>query len=326
MKKSLVLGTSLVLMLLAGCQDMDNSQSEEDTNSDQESHEESHNHSEHDHSEHADAEDVQSVEIEGLNDHYHSGDSVELSVADDFEEEGHWHWYKQVDEEDWEMIEGEFDSTISFEAVDGESIKASYYNEDHTLLAESEPVEIHIDDHNSDIYHGYFEDSQVEDREITDWVGSWQSVYPYLESGELDEVFEHKAEDGDMSAEEYKEYYTTGYETETDNIEIKEDGTFSFISDDNTITGQYDYDGYEILEYEAGNRGVRFIFKKADGDDDAPEYIQFSDHIISPEKSGHYHLYWGDDRDELLEEVDHWPTYYPESQSIDDIKKDMLQH
>ena len=94
------------------------------------------------------------------------------------------------------------------------------------------------------------------------------------------------------------------------------------------MTGDYQYDGYEILNYEAGNRGVRFIFELADDDsDDAlPHYIQFSDHSIYPTDAGHYHLYWGDDREALLEELTHWPTYYPSSLSGEEIVDEMLAH
>ena len=70
--------------------------------------------------------------------------------------------------------------------------------------------------------HGYshFADSDVEDRSLTDWSGDWQSVYPYLEDGELDEVMERKAENGDKTAEEYKAYYETGYKTDVEKIVI----------------------------------------------------------------------------------------------------------
>ena len=55
------------------------------------------------------------------------------------------------------------------------------------------------------IYEGYFEDNQVKDRPLSDWTGDWQSVYPYLQDGTLDEVFAYKAKHkGKMSAKEYK--------------------------------------------------------------------------------------------------------------------------
>jgi len=182
------------------------------------------------------------------------------------------------------------------------------------------------DDEMSQIYDGYFEDDQIEDRPLSDWEGDWQSVYPYLLSGDLEEVFADKAADNDdMTAEEYEEYYKVGYETNVDRIVIEGD-TFTFYENGEESTSEYTYDGYEILDYEKGNRGVRFIFERTDESEDMPQYIQFSDHDIYPTNAHHYHLYWGDDRDELLEEVTNWPTYYPSEMDADDIVNEMIAH
>ena len=184
----------------------------------------------------------------------------------------------------------------------------------------------HDHNHDSDIYSGYFEDEQIKDRSLSDWEGDWQSVYPYLQDGTLDEVFANKAESGDKTAEEYKAYYEIGYETEVDRIVI--DGSnVSFFANGEEMSGDYQYDGYEILNYEAGNRGVRFIFElEGEGAEELPQYIQFSDHSIYPTDADHYHLYWGDDREALLEEVTHWPTYYPSDLDGEEIVEEMMAH
>ncbi|TIU09386.1 MAG: ZinT family metal-binding protein, partial [Mesorhizobium sp.] len=102
--------------------------------------------------------------------------------------------------------------------------------------------------------------------------------------------------------------------------------TVKFFKDGKPLEARYASDGYEILTYEKGNRGVRFIFKKTEGDAATPQYIQFSDHKIAPEAAGHYHLYWGKDRAALLDEVTNWPTYYPSSLSADEIVREMMAH
>lgn len=181
------------------------------------------------------------------------------------------------------------------------------------------------DDARSQISKGYFEDSQIAPRALSDWEGEWQSVLPLLQDGTLDPVMADKAAHGDKSAAEYKAYYETGYATDTDAITIKGD-QISFTSKGETATGTYASDGYEVLTYEKGNRGVRFIFKKTAGDAAAPAFIQFSDHIIAPEKSGHFHLYFGDDRAALLQELTNWPTYYPASLSGAEIVSEMIAH
>lgn len=176
------------------------------------------------------------------------------------------------------------------------------------------------------IYEGYFKDNQVKDRQLTDWEGDWQSVYPYLQDGTLDPVFEHKAEEKDeMTAAEYKKYYTTGYQTDVSRITIGED-TIDFYKGKHKISAKYHYDGKEILTYKKGNRGVRFIFKKVSGDKEAPEYVQFSDHNIAPKLAEHFHIYMGNDRAQLLKEMDHWPTYYFSDMSGKDIAHEMMAH
>jgi zinc transport system substrate-binding protein len=198
---------------------------------------------------------------------------------------------------------------------------------DHDHDGEKHHDHDHADsDETKGIAEGYFEDSQVKDRPLSDWEGDWQSVFPYLEDGTLDEVFEHKAEhEGEKTAEEYKEYYTKGYKTDVDRIVIKGD-TVSFYKNGKDASGTYGYDGYEILTYEAGNRGVRYIFKLQGEEEGLPRYIQFSDHIIEPTEAGHYHLYWGDDREALLDEVVNWPTYFPSEMDGHDIAHDMIEH
>lgn len=173
--------------------------------------------------------------------------------------------------------------------------------------------------------NGYFEDQDVEERPLTNWENEWQSVYPYLQDGTLDEVFEHKAKDGDKTAAEYKEYYEVGYETDVTKIDITAE-TITFHKGKEKVTGTYEADGYEILTYEKGNRGVRYIFKQVDPKSTAPKYVQFSDHIIKDETSHHFHIYMGDDRTKLLEELENWPTYYPATLSGHDIAHEMIAH
>lgn len=182
------------------------------------------------------------------------------------------------------------------------------------------------DEEAEQIYAGYFDDSQVKDRPLSDWKGDWQSVYPYLQDGALDKVFSYKAEqEADMTFEEYKEYYSEGYQTDVDRVVIEED-TVTFFKDGEEYSGEYINDGYEILTYDAGNRGVRYSFKLVEGVDELPHYIQFSDHNIYPYEADHYHLYWGGDREELFDEVINWPTYYPSEMDGHGIAHEMIAH
>ncbi|WP_201711820.1 ZinT family metal-binding protein [Dolosigranulum pigrum] len=271
---------------------------------------------------------AQTVDIEGLQDHYHTGDKVKLIAKGDG---AAWQW---VDGNDQVIGDSEM---LEIDAKDGLQVKAQALDDNDQIIGESDLMEIHIDDHHgtdgdevaSRIYSGFFYNDEIEARELSDWEGQWQSVHTYLADGDLDEVMEHKAEaadDPEKTTEYYKEYYTKGYETDIQYIDIH--GSEVTFTDEKgeQQSADYEHDGHEVLEYERGNRGVRFVFKRVGDNDKMPKYIQFSDHAIAPQEALHYHLYWGDDRQELLDEVEHWPTYYPIDYTIEQIKADMMAH
>lgn len=218
-------------------------------------------------------------------------------------------------------------SMVGCGSAKGDSSKLSSASSSSEAISETETDHDHEHAHTkTPATEGIFDDSEVADRSLSDWSGEWQSVFPYLKDGTLDEVFEHKAEAGEKTTEEYKEYYTIGYQTEVEKIDIY-DELISFYQDGEWVAGNYSYAGYKILTYESGKKGVRYLFDKVEGDEKAPRSVQFSDHIIAPEKSAHYHIYFGDtSQEELLKEMDNWPTYYPASLSADDIVHEMLYH
>ncbi|WP_105145557.1 zinc ABC transporter substrate-binding protein AdcA [Streptococcus suis] len=177
------------------------------------------------------------------------------------------------------------------------------------------------------VYNGYFEDSAIKDRTLSDYAGEWQSVYPYLLDGTLDQVWDYKAKiKGGMTAEEYKAYYDAGYKTDVDQINIT-DNTMEFVVGDKKEKFTYKYVGYKILTYKKGNRGVRFLFEATDANAGNYKYVQFSDHNIAPVKTGHFHIYFGgESQEKLLEELENWPTYYPVGLTGLEIGQEMLAH
>ena len=111
------------------------------------------------------------------------------------------------------------------------------------------------------VQKGYFEDSQVKDRSLANYAGDWKSVYPYLQDGTLDQVFDYKAKlNPTMTAAEYKEYYTKGYQTDIDRIKIDKD-SMEFYQKGSSKKYTYKYVGKHILTYKKGNRGVRYLFE-----------------------------------------------------------------
>ncbi len=82
--------------------------------------------------------------------------------------------------------------------------------------------------------NGIFDDANVQNRTLSDWDGVWQSVYPLLQSGKLDPVFQKKADaDKTKTFAEIKDYYHKGYATDIEMIGI-EDGIVEFHRNNET--------------------------------------------------------------------------------------------
>lgn len=177
------------------------------------------------------------------------------------------------------------------------------------------------------VANGYFEDVDIKDRTLSDYAGDWQSVYPYLKDGSLDQVFDYKAKlKGDKTAAEYKAYYEAGYQTDVSHIEIT-DKTMTFTVDGKKKTYPYRYVGKHTLTYSKGNRGVRYLFESTDPDAGEFRYVQFSDHNIAPTKTEHFHIFFGgESQEKLYDQLENWPTYYPADLTGQEIAQEMLAH
>ncbi|MBY5034250.1 ZinT/AdcA family metal-binding protein [Streptococcus gallolyticus] len=177
------------------------------------------------------------------------------------------------------------------------------------------------------VYNGYFADADIKDRELSDYAGEWQSVYPLLQDGTLDQIFDYKAKlKGDMTAEEYKSYYDTGYKSDISNINIK-GNTMEFVVNGKSEKHTYKYAGYKVLNYKKGNRGVRFLFEATDANPGQFKYVQFSDHGIAPSKAFHFHIFYGNtSQEEILNELENWPTFYPSDKTGFEIAQEMMAH
>ena len=116
-------------------------------------------------------EEVGKIEINGLADHYHTGDTIELSAVPENEDEAlHWHWYTRESEDaEWEAAVGQQTQDFVGEAtVDGLEIKAALVDENDGIKAESESVKMTINDHHGEEHHYHDEDDHNHDHEESD--------------------------------------------------------------------------------------------------------------------------------------------------------------
>ena len=91
---------------------------------------------------------------------------------------------------------------------------------------------------------------------MSDYVGNWQSVYPFLEDGTFDQVFDYKAKlTGKMTKDEYKAYYQKGYQTDVTKINIT-DNTMEFIQGGQSKKYTYKYVAVYFGKRYGWTRGI----------------------------------------------------------------------
>ena len=184
----------------------------------------------------------------------------------------------------------------------------------------------HEHDHSKEV--STFEDNEVQDRPLSDWEGDWQSAYPLVLDGTLDEAWEAMAETkGKMTAEEYKEYYKTGYETDIKSVKIDGDNITYTYDNGKTVSSDYKYTGYFIQDWSGGTRAAMYRFEAEDKNSGAPVYIEINDHMIEPAEAEHFHLRMSNESyDAIVDPEKYWPTFFPADMSGEDICDHLAGH
>ena len=207
-----------------------------------------------------------------------------------------------------------------------EDVLAALGNEELVVVEASEGVFL-LEGHGHGHDHESFTEADVEDRTIADFAGEWQSIYPYMLDGTLDEALEHAAEEGDMTVEELSEYYKSGFETDIDRLVVEGNSmTFHTAEGETTIT--YEYDGFVFLNYEDMDAQSALYRFKAVGDvDGALKYVLFADHNHEAGPAEHFHLNFSEDGNITTEQtLEKFATYFPASFTGAQIAEEMAAH
>ncbi|WP_265576133.1 ZinT/AdcA family metal-binding protein [Proteus sp. CD3] len=140
-------------------------------------------------------------------------------------------------------------------------------------------------------------------------------------SGELDEVLQKKAE----TKKDKKRLKSTEPITHKD----KTVGYFIIIEfhrGENVDSCEYHYDGYRILHYESGKKGVRFFSAVMMPKAKHLNLFNLATILLRQRKQGTSIYIWAIYRKMNYLKTSNWPTYYPYSMKADDIVHEMLYH
>ena len=183
----------------------------------------------------------------------------------------------------------------------------------------------HAHDHSKEV--STFEDDEVQDRSLPDWEGSWQSAYPFALDGTLDDAFAAMAEEGEMTADEYKTYYQNGYKTDITNINIEGDHIAFTYEDGKKVGSDYKYIGYYIQNWSTGTKAAMYRFEAVDRTSGAPIYIEFNDHMIESAAPEHFHIRMSNESfDAIVDPEKSWPTFFPADMTGEDLCEHMEGH
>ena len=183
----------------------------------------------------------------------------------------------------------------------------------------------HAHDHSKEV--STFEDHEVQDRSLSDWAGSWQSAYPFALDGTLDDAFAAMAEEGEMTADEYKTYYQNGYKTDITNIDIEGDHIAFTYEDGKKVGSDYKYIGYYIQNWSTGTKAAMYRFEAVDRTSGAPVCIEFNDHMIESAAPEHFHIRMSNESfDAIVDPEKSWPTFFPADMTGEDLCEHMEGH
>ena len=183
----------------------------------------------------------------------------------------------------------------------------------------------HAHDHSKEV--STFEDHEVQDRSLSDWAGSWQSAYPFALDGTLDDAFAAMAEEGEMTADEYKTYYQNGYKTDITNIDIAGDHIAFTYEDGKKVGSDYKYIGYYIQNWSTGTKAAMYRFEAVDRTSGAPICVEFNDHMIESAAPEHFHIRMSNESfDAIVDPEKSWPTFFPADMTGEDLCEHMEGH
>ena len=165
----------------------------------------------------------------------------------------------------------------------------------------------HHDDHGGDHHeHGHDHDEEITEadikpRSVSEFAGEWQSLYPVLMTGALDEYVEFQAEKKSISVKDSRAEIEAKWNCRIKTIKIKGDEITLIYDNGKKESGSYKYAGFATKKNDQGKiSSIRHKFSLVKGN--GPKYVMLNDHGYKPVKSvEHFHIYFGNNNfDELL--------------------------
>lgn len=149
-------------------------------------------------------------------------------------------------------------------------------------------------EHSHEVAHSAeIHEHDIKERKLSEFNGEWQSLYPVLVSGKLEEYVEHQAEEKGKSEKEMQKEIEAKWNCGVKLVKVSGNKITLTYDDGKSVSGSYSYAGYAVRKNDEGKiTNVRYKFESKDKN--APKYVMFNDHGFAPaEKVAHFHFYFG---------------------------------
>lgn len=167
---------------------------------------------------------------------------------------------------------------------------------DHDHDAHEHEAHEHGHDHDEEIT-----EADIKPRAVSEFAGEWQSLYPVLMTGALDEYVEFQAEKKSISVKDSRAEIEAKWNCGIKTIKIKGDEITLIYDNGKKESGSYKYAGFATKKNDQGKiSSIRHKFSLVKGN--SPKYVMLNDHGHEPVKSvEHFHIYFGNNNfDELV--------------------------
>jgi len=143
-------------------------------------------------------------------------------------------------------------------------------------------------------------EADIMPREVSEFAGTWQSLYPVLMTGALDEYVEYQANKKAISVAESRAEIEEKWNCGVKTIKIKGNKITLIYDNGKKETGTYKYAGFATKKDENGKiTSIRHKFLATSKK--GPKYVMLNDHGHKPVESvEHFHIYFGNNSFEEL--------------------------
>ncbi|MDO5755865.1 MAG: ZinT/AdcA family metal-binding protein [Tissierellia bacterium] len=178
------------------------------------------------------------------------------------------------------------------------------------------------------------EDNETEDPvddevSMADWDGTWNNMGGYLDDAEVEPGFEELAEREGISVDEAKTAYKEKRHCEFDGLVVDGDHVQfldGFKDDGGNVVDEADYKFVETFKVQHGNHELEWDVFEAEGDAKYPVLLMMPVH--GEEMLTHFHMRYGDDAKDLLENEDYdgwYPTFVKPSSTYDQLNDEIAE-